>query len=220
MGRLSPYLLETKFTAPIYTKGSLRAAFIRFFSSTFRLSLQAMNRGLLFSFFATILLLSCREGVDPNSLEVYEGPVNSAQNIHILHSDSAVLRSEITAPKQLEFANGNLEFPEGIDIQFFNLNGQLETTMRADKGYFLRDQNLYKGEGNVQVKNLPKDQRLQTEELFWNQAERKIYTEKFVTIQERQTLFNGTGMEADDGFSTYKLKKVRDSRTLLPGEGL
>lgn len=179
-----------------------------------------MNRGLLFSFFALASLLSCREGVDPKSMQVYEGPVNSAQNIHILHSDSAVLRSEIRAPKQLEFANGDLEFPEGIDIQFFNLQGQLETTMRADKGYFLRDQNLYKGEGNVQVKNLSKDQRLQTEELFWNQAERKIYTEKFVTIQERQTLFNGTGMEADDSFSTYKLKKVRDSRTLLPGEGL
>jgi LPS export ABC transporter protein LptC len=179
-----------------------------------------MNRGLLFSFSLLVSLLSCREGIDPKALAIYEGPVNSAQNIHILHSDSAVLRSEITAPKQLEFANGDLEFPEGIDIQFFNLQGQLETTMRADKGYFLRDQNLYKGEGNVQVKNLPKDQRLQTEELFWNQAQRKIYTEKFVTIQERQTLFNGTGMEADDGFSSYKLKKVRDSRTLLPGEGL
>lgn len=179
-----------------------------------------MNRYLLFSLSLLVSLFSCREGLDPESLQVYEGPINSAQNIHILHSDSAVLRSEITAPKQLEFANGNLEFPDGIDIQFFNLQGQLETTMRADKGYFLRDQNLYKGEGNVQVKNLPKDQRLQTEELFWNQAERKIYTEKFVTIQERQTLFNGTGMEADDGFSTYKLKKVRDSRTLLPGEGL
>jgi LPS export ABC transporter protein LptC len=179
-----------------------------------------MNRGLLFSFSLLVSLLSCREGIDPKALEVYEGPVNSAQNIHILHSDSAVLRSEITAPKQLEFANGDLEFPEGIDIQFFNLQGQLETTMRADKGYFLRDQNLYRGEGNVQVNNLPKDQRLQTEELFWNQAQRKIYTEKFVTIQERQTLFNGTGMEADDGFSSYKLKKVRDSRTLLPGEGL
>lgn len=179
-----------------------------------------MNRSFLFSFSLVIGLLSCREGMDPKTMQVYEGPVNSAQNIHILHSDSAVLRSEINAPKQLEFANGNLEFPEGIDIQFFNLQGQLETTMRADKGYFLRNQNLYKGEGNVQVKNLPKDQRLQTEELYWNQAERKIYTEKFVTIQERQTLFNGTGMEADDGFSTYKLKKVRDSRTLLPGEGL
>jgi len=163
---------------------------------------------------------SCRESIDPNSLAPYDGPITSAMDIHILNSDSAVLRSEITAPKQLEFANGDLQFPEGIDIQLFSLDGQLETTLRADRGYFIRDKNLYKGEGNVQVKNLRKDQRLQTEEIFWNQAERKIYTEKFVTIQERQTLFNGTGMEADDGFSNYTLKKVRDSRTLLPGEGL
>ena len=105
-----------------------------------------MIRGLsyYFSFLALIAFFSCREEADPNDLATYDGPVNSAQNIHIFHSDSAVLRSEITAAKQLEFANGNLEFPEGITIQFFNLQGQLETTMRSDKGYFLRDQNLYK----------------------------------------------------------------------------
>jgi LPS export ABC transporter protein LptC len=146
--------------------------------------------------------------------------MNSAVNIRLIHSDSAVLRSEITAPKQLEFFNGNLEFPEGIDIKIFTKEGVLETTLRADRGYFIRDQNVYRGEGDVQIHNLIKDQRLQTEEIFWNQASRKIYTDKFVTIQEKQTLFNGTGMEADDAFSNYQLKKVRDSRTLLPGEGL
>ena len=165
-------------------------------------------------------LVSCRESIDPESVPVYDGPISEAVDIHILHSDSAVHRSEVTAAKQLDFSNGNMEFPEGIEIKIFTPEGRLETTMRADRGYFLREQNLYRGEGNVQIKNLIKDQRLQTEEIFWNQAEKKIYTEKFVTIQERQTLFNGTGMEADDTFSTYQLKKVRDSRTLLPGEGL
>lgn len=181
-----------------------------------------MNKAY-FSFFILVvgcLMFSCRETVDPESVPVYDGPINSAVNIHILHSDSAVHRSEVTAAKQLDFANGNMEFPEGIEIKIFTLEGNLETTMTADRGYFLRDQNLYRGEGNVQIHNLIKDQRLQTEEIFWNQAQKKIYTEKFVTIQERQTIFNGTGMEADDTFSNYQLKKVRDSRTLLPGEGL
>ncbi len=146
--------------------------------------------------------------------------MNSAVNIHLIHSDSAVLRSEIIAPKQWEFFNGNIEFPEGIDIKIFTKEGVLETTLRADRGYFIRDQNMYRGKGDVQIHNLIKDQRLQTEEIFWDQSRRKIYTDKFVTIQEKQTLFNGTGMEADDTFSTYQLKKVRDSRTLLPGEGL
>ena len=82
-----------------------------------------MIRGLPYylSFLALIAFFSCNEEADPNDLITYDGPVNSAQDIHIFHSDSAVLRSEITAAKQLEFANGNLEFPEGITIQFFNL---------------------------------------------------------------------------------------------------
>jgi LPS export ABC transporter protein LptC len=175
-------------------------------------------------FFLLILLgsflISCRESVDLNELMVYDGPINSATNIFLVHSDSAVVRSEITAPKNLQFLNGNEEFPEGIEIKFFTKDGQLETTMRADRGYFIKNENLYRGEGNVQIKNLLKDQSLQSEEIFWNQAEKKIYTEKFVTIQDKQTLFNGTGIEADDSFSVYSLKEVRDSRTLLPGEGI
>ncbi|HSF54572.1 MAG TPA: LPS export ABC transporter periplasmic protein LptC, partial [Algoriphagus sp.] len=108
----------------------------------------------------------------------------------------------------------------GIEIKFYTVDGILETTMVADRGYYMKNENLYRGEGNVQIQNLLKDQRLQTEEIFWNQAQKKIYTDKFVTIQEKQTLFNGTGMEADDSFTNYRLKQVRDSRTLLPGEGI
>lgn len=168
----------------------------------------------------TLTSVSCREDVDASAFQVYDGPLNTAIDIHLMHSDSAVVRSEIRAAKQLEFSNGNIEFPEGIDIQFFEVDGTLSTTMKADKGYYLKTENLYKGIGNVQVNNILKDQRLQSEELYWNPSEKKIYTETFVTIQEKQTLFNGTGMEADESFSKYKLKKVRDSRTVLPGEGI
>ncbi|MDG1277567.1 MAG: LPS export ABC transporter periplasmic protein LptC [Algoriphagus sp.] len=172
--------------------------------------------GLIF----LVSMNSCRENVDVAALQVYDGPTNTAINIHLIESDSAVMRLDIKAPKQLEFANGNMEFPEGIAIQFFEKDGSLGTTLRADKGYFIKSENLYKGVGDVQVKNLIKDQSLQTEEIFWNPNEKRIYTDKFVTVQERQTLFNGTGLEADQSFSTYKLMNVRDSRTLLPGEGI
>lgn len=163
---------------------------------------------------------SCRESVDLEELKVYDGPMNSAKNIFLVNSDSAIVRSELKAPLQLQFMDGDEEFPEGIEIKFFTKDGQLETTMRADRGYYIKSENLYRGEGNVQIKNLIKDQSLQSEEIFWNQAEKKIYTEKFVTIQDKQTLFNGSGMEADDSFSNYTLKQVRDSRTILPGEGI
>lgn len=154
------------------------------------------------------------------AFQVYDGPVNSATQVHVVHSDSAIVRSEIRAQKQLEYADGNLEFPEGIEIELFETDGTLSTTMRADRGYFDKKENLYRGEGNVRVRNLLEDQRLQAEELYWNPNEKRIYTETFVTIQDKQTLFNGTGMEADESFTNYTLKQVRDSKTILPGEGL
>lgn len=158
--------------------------------------------------------------MDASDLNVYDGPINSAININLVQSDSAIVRSQIKAAKQLEYENGNLEFPEGIDIQFFDEEGNITTTMKANKGYYLREDNLYKGVGDVQVENMLKDQSLKAEEMFWNPNKKQIYTEKFVTVRDGQTLFNGTGMEADESFTNYKLKNIRDSRTLLPGEGM
>lgn len=181
-----------------------------------------MKKNWIFLGFYGLLVLtsSCRDDVDASALQVYDGPVNEATNVHLISSDSAIVRSEIMAAKQLEFADGNLEFPEGIDINIFDKDGELSTTMSADRGYFMKSENLYKGVGDVQVRNLQEDQSLKSEELFWSPREKRIYTEKFVTIQDKQTLFNGTGMEADETFTNYSFKNPRDSRTVLPGEEL
>lgn len=165
-------------------------------------------------------LLSCGEEVDSSILETYKGPVGLAFDIEMFHSDSTIIRTKVIAKKQMEFATGDQEFPEGIEIFFYDIEGNTSSTMRADKGYFDRTKNIYRGEGDVRVHNIEKDQKLSSEELYWDPNAKKIYTEKFVTIQEKETIFNGTGMEADDKFSTYKLFKVTNSRTILPGEGL
>jgi len=177
----------------------------------------------IFSFvlLCTIALTSsCREDVDASALKVYEGPMNMAINIHLIKSDSAIVRSEIKAPKQLEFANGNQEFPEGIEIQIFEKDGQLSTTIRADRGYFLKQENTFKGEGNVQVHNLIKDQKLQSEELFWEPNKKKIYTKKFVRIQSGGNFSYGSGFEADETFTKYKLKNPRDAEFEIKDNGI
>lgn len=162
-------------------------------------------------------LASCKGEMDTALLDVYHGPTSIGFDIELVHSDSAIIRTNLKAKKQLEFGTGDIEFPEGIEISIFGKNGELTTTMRADRGYFIRKDNLYRGEGDVQVHNLEKDQKLSSEELYWNPNSKKIYTDKFVTIQEQETLINGTGMEADEGFNEYKLFKVA-GKMLLPGE--
>ncbi|MDN3688000.1 LPS export ABC transporter periplasmic protein LptC [Cyclobacterium jeungdonense] len=153
-------------------------------------------------------LFSCREDLDKSQLKNYEGPYRISHNIELLHSDSALVRTKLMAAKQLEYLNQDTEFPEGIVIHFFDKEGTLSTTIRADRGYYDRKNNLYRGEGDVQVENLQKEQKLSSEELFWDPGKEKIYTEKFVTVEEPDRIIKGTGMEADEGFNEYTFNKV------------
>ncbi|WP_209329832.1 LPS export ABC transporter periplasmic protein LptC [Lunatimonas salinarum] len=151
---------------------------------------------------------SCREDVDKSQLAVYEGPTRVGFDIVLHHSDSAIVRTKLMADKQLEFRNGNTEFPEGIVIHFFDKDGALSTTIQADRGYYEKRTNLYRGEGDVRVHNISKDQRLNSEELFWDPSKKRIYTEKFVTVEEPDRIIRGTGMEADEGFNDYTFTEV------------
>ncbi|GHB52236.1 hypothetical protein GCM10008106_36160 [Mongoliitalea lutea] len=150
--------------------------------------------------------------------EIYTGPVSIGYDVNLYHSDSAIVRIHLKAKKQLEFETGDYEFPEGIDITFFDEEGIVTTTIRADKGYYIRKDHLYRGEGDVQVKNLEKEQSLASEELFWDPNAKKIYTEKFVTVTDKKSIIKGTGLEADEGFNEYKIYKPFDSRMIIPGE--
>jgi LPS export ABC transporter protein LptC len=162
-------------------------------------------------------MMACREDVDPSQLEDYTGPTRISYNITMFHSDSAIVRTKLMGDKQLEFANGDFEFPEGIEIHFFEKDGEISSTIQADRGYFDRKTNLYRGEGDVRVNNLEKEQKLNSEELFWDPDKKIIYTEKFVTVQEKGRIINGTGLEADEGFNEYQFTKVTGILP-IPGE--
>ncbi|KEO73166.1 LPS export ABC transporter periplasmic protein LptC [Anditalea andensis] len=172
---------------------------------------------LCFVFITILLLVSCREDVDPSQLENYEGPIRISRHMEMLHSDSAIVRTKLMGDLQLEFQEGDFEFPEGIEIHFYEIDGQISTTIQADKGFYDRKADLYRGEGDVRVNNIAKDQKLNSEELYWNPVEKLIFTEKFVTVQEKGRIINGTGLEADEGFNDYIIKKPTGILP-IPGE--
>lgn len=131
-----------------------------------------------------------------------------SHDVELLHSDSALVVIKLIAAKQLVYRNGDIEFPEGILIHFYERSGELGSTIRADRGFHERRTNIYRGEGDVRVHNITKDQKLSSEELFWDPTKKIIYTEKFVTVEEPNRLIQGTGMEADEGFNEYRFDKV------------
>ncbi len=144
-------------------------------------------------------------------MEEYEGPWVESENVQILVSDSAVVKIKITGARQLQHQNGDLEFPEGMHATIYNKFGEPITELVALSAYQNAHENVFRATGDVLVTNLKKKETLSTEELFWDPDEGQIYTEKFVTIETEDALILGEGLTAPQDFSTYDIKKPKDS---------
>jgi LPS export ABC transporter protein LptC len=166
---------------------------------------KAFRLLLVLAFFG--LMAACGEQSKQLQEEEFSGPLLQADNVEILFSDSSIVRVRMQAQKQYEFENGDRQFPQGIYIEFLDLKGEISSVLDADTGYYMSEDNIYRAVGNVIVKDKSKDQRLETEELFWNPDTEDVYTDKFVTVIAEGDTLRGTGLEAKQDFSTWQILK-------------
>ncbi|CAN5456785.1 hypothetical protein BH23BAC1_BH23BAC1_02310 [soil metagenome] len=173
------------------------------------MAIESINNFRRFCFFglAIMLMAACSTDEDIKNFREYTGPVLEVDSSLTLYSDSAKVRVKVIAAKQFEFSNGNQEFPEGIYIEFYEVDGVLSSTLKADKGFYTKESDLYTAIGNVILISLLKDEKLNTEELFWKRIEQRVYTDKFVRIETNEDILTGEGLTAKQDFSSYKILK-------------
>ena len=138
---------------------------------------------------------------------IYDGPVRIGEDVELYYTEENMVKVKMTAPLAHEFANGDNEFPEGLYLEFYDESGNLESTLRANEAFYFKKDQLWRGRGKVEVKNLEKNEQLNTEELFWKPADEQIYTDKFVTIRQQSDVIYGQGLEAKQDMSDYIIKK-------------
>ncbi|GHA64304.1 LPS export ABC transporter periplasmic protein LptC [Pontibacter akesuensis] len=149
-----------------------------------------------------------RDLKDPDKEVKYTGPTMENHDVTTLYSDSAKLITKIKAPVQQEFETGDRVFPKGFYVEFYDAQGKLESTMRGNYGKQQPGKNLYFASGNVVVNNLKKQEKLETEELYWNRNKAKVYTDKFVIFTTAEQRLTGTGFTANQDLSRYTISKV------------
>lgn len=151
----------------------------------------------------------CKRDIkNPDEEERYTGPTIENHDVTTLYSDSAKLLIKLQAPVQQEFEEGDGVFPKGFYVEFYDEQGNLESTLRGNYGKQDPRKNLYYARGNVVVNNLKKKEKLETEELYWDRKKAKIYTEKFVKITTPEEILTGKGLTANQDLSRYSIKKV------------
>tara|TARA_B100000945_G_scaffold199959_1_gene160758 strand:+ start:3845 stop:4366 length:522 start_codon:yes stop_codon:yes gene_type:complete len=98
-------------------------------------------------------------------------------------------------------------FPQGVSVFVFNNHLDTIATILADFAVHDKTENIVTVEKNVELINL-KNEQLHTERLFWDQGERKIYTDDFVTINTGKQIIMGYGFVTDQAFTTYSLSDI------------
>jgi len=157
---------------------------------------------LLLCFFAW----SCT-GTDTKEPLEYKGPLSEFENVELFYSENETVKVKMLADLLYEFESGDREFPNGVYMEFYNEFGNLESTLRANHAYYFKKDDQWRGRGKVEVKNIEKNEQLNTEELFWKPKDKKIFTDKFVTILRQGDVIYGEGLEANEDMSDYMIKK-------------
>jgi len=161
---------------------------------------------LLPTFFCFVI--SCADDKKLVKKEEYKGPISEVYGINMTYSDSARLVVRMTTDVQLTMASEDKIFPKEIRVFFFDKFGNNTTKLRGDSARFIRLKNLYQVMGRVQIDNQVKHEILETPELFWNPETKKIYTDKQVHIKTPDQVLHGIGMDSNQDFTDYTIRKV------------
>ncbi|MBA9075992.1 MULTISPECIES: LPS export ABC transporter periplasmic protein LptC [Rufibacter] len=157
--------------------------------------------------------VGCKNADDNVKPVNYKGPVSETYNQVTIYSDSAQIKLKMTAPLQQDLENGDILYPKGLYITFYE-NGVPTSMVTSKYGKYDKLKDQYFVRNDVVVKNIVKNEQLNTEELYWNRQKRNIFTDKFVRITSAEEVVTGVGLTANEDFSNYKLDKFSGSFTL------
>jgi LPS export ABC transporter protein LptC len=136
--------------------------------------------------------------------------VLSTYNVNTLISDSGIIRFRLKAKEWLIYDKRRPSFwafEKGFYVEQFDSALNINANIKADTAYFYDQERLWKLKGHVAIKNR-KGEKFNTEELFWNQATQKVYSDKFIRIEQIERIITGHGFESNQEMTVWKIKNI------------
>ncbi len=164
------------------------------------------------------LLTACENDIEKINLftgESSDYPDIIAENIEVMYSDSSKVKVQMHSKELRQYNNAEepySEFPKGLIIHFYDDSMKIESEISADYAIYHNEQKLWHATGNVIAKNHKSGERLDSEELFWDEEKEEIYSNTFTRIvNENGTFYGQSGFKSNQTLTKYKLIGVTNS---------
>lgn len=169
---------------------------------------------------AMMFFSSCRNNAEVEPMDMEQIPVQEVFNMEVLQSDNAILSMRMSAPlmQHFEYYKDSVDhifdlYPNGIHVDAYTEDGALETVVDADhaKHETTGGGNSWMAYGNVRVKNIINGQTITSDTIYWDQKEKRIFTDCYVRVESSKGLLQGYGMMSDERANNTVLRKPFDS---------
>lgn len=142
-------------------------------------------------------------------------PVETAKDVETIYSDSGRISVIVKAPQLDRYAGEKpyVEMPKGVKVFFYDTAMNVRSKLTANYAISYEKEKIMEAENDVVVVN-EKQEQLNTEHLVWDQKKAIIYSDKFVKINTGKEILWGEGLDADERFDKWKIKKPKGSITI------
>lgn len=159
-----------------------------------------------------ILLFGCKGKKSAKEEDVQNMMTQQSENLRLVYSQNGNLSYRFETPllERYELAREPyMEFRKGVKVETYNDTTHLvESTLTANYAIFLENQQLWEAKGNVVATNA-QGQKLETEQLFWNQKSKRIYSNVDSKVTQKDGVILGEGFESDEQFQDFVFRRPK-----------
>lgn len=150
------------------------------------------------------VVYSCKDKLgEAVALKLDETPVQTVRDMFVVQSENGKIQMRAAADLMEKYERDTLSyelFPEGFSVYGYTEDGLLETEIVADNARHVKYEDgreTWEAFGNVVVRNLIKQETIETDTLYWDQKNERIYTHCYVKLYSPDGFMQGYGMESD-----------------------
>lgn len=161
-----------------------------------------------------VCLVGCDKEVKSSVTDPETTPTLISYNHTMVYSGNGKKRYRMTAPeiRHYELAiEPFIMYPKGLLVETFNdsLPNKVDSDLVADSVIYKETQKLWEAIGNVVGNNYAGDKKFKTEQLFWDENKGRIYSNKFTTVKDGESIYKGTNFETDQNFDRWTFNNAR-----------
>ena len=137
-----------------------------------------------------------------------EFPIEEIKEVELLHTENGQIKAKIIANTIKRFTDKQpqLIFSDNLVVTFYTDSSVIQSILKAENAFVYEQKKIMIASDSVVLEG--NNNRLETEELIWDEKSNMIYTNKEIRITTDKEVVFGKGFKSNTDFSEYTISKI------------